>query len=58
MRYIDITQFGEPDVLQLAEGEIPEPGEGDVLVKVAAAHRLMESSVHIGKIVLLVGAHR
>lgn len=37
MKYIEITEFGGPDVLQLAEGAAPAPGAGQVLIKVAAA---------------------
>ena len=37
MKHIEITQFGGPDVLQLTEGAAPVPGEGQVLIEVAAA---------------------
>lgn len=37
MKVIEITQAGEAEVLQLAERPIPEPGPGQVLIKVAAA---------------------
>ena len=37
MKYIEITEFGGPDVLQIAEGEAPTPGNGQVLIRVAAA---------------------
>jgi NADPH2:quinone reductase len=37
MRYIEITESGGPEVLQLAEGSRPEPAAGQVLIKVAAA---------------------
>ncbi len=37
MKHIEISQFGDPDVLQLTEGDAPVPGENQVLVKVAAA---------------------
>ena len=37
MTAIEIVQPGEPDVLVPAQRPVPEPGEGDVLVKVAAA---------------------
>ena len=46
MRYIDVTEFGEPNVMQLAQ-TFP-------LAEAAAAHRLIESSTHIGKIIPLV----
>src|SRR5438046_1361781 len=34
---IEISKFGEPDVLVAAERPKPQPGTGDVLVKVEAA---------------------
>ncbi|MFE6615081.1 NADP-dependent oxidoreductase [Amycolatopsis sp. NPDC057786] len=37
MRAITITQYGEPDVLRLAEVPLPEPGRGQVRVAVKAA---------------------
>ncbi len=37
MRVIEISSFGEPDVLQLAEREPPVPAAGEVLIEVAAA---------------------
>ncbi|MDX9873294.1 MAG: NAD(P)H-quinone oxidoreductase [Spongiibacteraceae bacterium] len=37
MRYIAITQPGGPEVLQLAEGPVPEPVADEVLIRVAAA---------------------
>ena len=37
MKHIEISQFGDPDVLQLTEGDAPVPGENQVLVRVAAA---------------------
>jgi NADPH2:quinone reductase len=37
MRYIDLPQHGGPEVMCVAEGERPQPGEGEVLIKVAAA---------------------
>ena len=37
MRVIEISQFGPPDVLRIAERPAPEPGPGEVLIKVAAA---------------------
>ena len=37
MKYIEITEFGGPDVLQIAEGEAPTPGNRQVLIRVAAA---------------------
>lgn len=37
MRYIDLPEHGGPEVMQLAEGDRPEPAAGEVLVRVAAA---------------------
>jgi NADPH2:quinone reductase len=37
MHYIDITNPGPPEVLQMTEGPTPEPGPGQVLIKVAAS---------------------
>ena len=35
MRAIRIEEFGGPEVLQVAELPVPEPGEGEVLIKVS-----------------------
>ncbi len=37
MHYIDIAHPGGPEVLVLREGPAPEPGPGEVLIRVAAA---------------------
>lgn len=37
MQYIDMKEFGGPEVLKLASGERPEPKAGEVLIKVEAA---------------------
>lgn len=37
MRHVIYSQFGERDVLQLAQSDIPEPGPGQVLVRVHGA---------------------
>ena len=37
MKYIEITESGGPDVLQITEGDAPAAGENQVLIKVAAA---------------------
>src|SRR3954468_21081808 len=37
MRAIQIQEFGGPDGIQLADLPVPEPGEGDVLIRVARA---------------------
>ncbi len=37
MRFIDLPNFGTPDVMQPAFGPLPVPGERDVLIRVAVA---------------------
>ena len=37
MRVIEISSFGGPEVLRLAERPVPSPGRGEVLIKVVAA---------------------
>ncbi len=37
MKYIQVTQPGPPEVLELAEGPTPMPGRGEVLIRVEAA---------------------
>jgi NADPH2:quinone reductase len=37
MRVVEISRFGAPEVLRLAERPMPVPGPGEVLIKVAAA---------------------
>ena len=37
MRAIEITEPGGPEVLRIGERPVPEPGDGEVLIKVAAA---------------------
>jgi NADPH2:quinone reductase len=37
MRAVQITDFGGPEVLELVDLDVPEPGEGQVLVKVSRA---------------------
>jgi NADPH:quinone reductase len=37
MQAIEITHFGAPEVLQLTRRPIPQPGPGEVLIKVAAS---------------------
>jgi NADPH2:quinone reductase len=36
MRFIDVPQFGGPEVLTLADRPVPKPASGEVLIKVAA----------------------
>jgi len=37
MRYINISEYGGPEVMEIKEGEVPDPGKGEVLIKVHAA---------------------
>ncbi len=37
MRAVGLTTFGDPDVLHLVDLPVPEPGDGEVRIKVAAA---------------------
>jgi len=37
MRAIQIEEFGGPEVLKLADLPTPEPGDGEVLIRVARA---------------------
>jgi NADPH2:quinone reductase len=37
MRCVEIPQYGPPEVLRLAQRPIPQPGPGEVLLRVAAA---------------------
>ena len=37
MRYINISEHGGPEVMEIKEGEVPDPGKGEVLIKVHAA---------------------
>ena len=37
MRAVGVTTFGGPDVLHIADLPVPEPGDGEVRIKVAAA---------------------
>ena len=38
MRVVEVTELGEPEVLQVAERPDPEPGPGQVVVRVRAAN--------------------
>jgi NADPH2:quinone reductase len=37
MHYIDISEYGGPEVMEIKAGEIPDPAKGEVLIKVHAA---------------------
>lgn len=37
MTYVDLPSFGGPEALVAARGPLPRPGEGEVLIRVAAA---------------------
>ncbi|HEX5916121.1 MAG TPA: hypothetical protein VFY54_23695 [Rubrobacter sp.] len=48
-----ISRLGGPEVLQIQEENLPEPGLGEALDEVARAHELLGSGSVTGKIVLL-----
>lgn len=37
MRFVDLPEYGAPEVMQLAEGKAPVAGPGELLIRVAAA---------------------
>ena len=37
MRYINISEYGGPEVIEIKEGQIPDPGKCEVLINVHAA---------------------
>jgi NADPH:quinone reductase len=37
MQVIKVSRFGDPDVLEVGEADLPKPGSGEVLVRVLAA---------------------
>src|SRR5438105_13516954 len=37
MRAVQLTEFGGPEVLEVRELEVPEPGDGEVLIRVSRA---------------------
>ena len=37
MRAVEITSFGGPEVLRLGERPVPQPGVGELLIRVAAS---------------------
>ena len=37
MRAVEITGYGAPDVLRLVERPVPEAGEGELRIRVAAS---------------------
>src|SRR2546429_160960 len=37
MRAVQLTEFGGPEVLKLVELDVPEPAEGEVLIRVSRA---------------------
>jgi NADPH:quinone reductase len=51
MRAVGITQFGGPEVLQIVDRPVPEPGDGEVRIRVAAA------TVNPTDIALRLGRH-
>jgi NADPH:quinone reductase len=51
MKAVGITRFGGPEVLEIIERPVPEPGKGEVRIRVAAA------TVNAADTVLRVGRH-
>ena len=43
MKGISVAEFGAPDVMKLADIAIPQPNDGEVLVKVYAAGSLLSA---------------
>ncbi len=37
MRFINISEHGGPEVMEIKEGDAPDPGKGDVLIRVHTA---------------------
>ena len=62
MRAALFSEHGGPEVIRIAEAEMPEPGSGEVRVPVRAvmplddarrAHELLEAGEVFGKLVLV-----
>jgi len=51
MRIIRVSEFGPPEVMRPAEGDVPEPGPGQALIEVEAA------SVIYGDTIVRAGRH-
>ena len=61
MRAVEITGYGAPDVLRLVERPVPEAGEGELRIRVAASgvnrpdvlqrlgHRPLSEAEHVGR---------
>jgi len=45
MKGISVAEFGAPDVMKLADIAVPQPRDGEVLVKVYAAGALLPARV-------------
>ena len=65
MRAIQMTEFGGPEVLRLAELPIPDPGPDDALIKVTRAglnfadtHKRTNSYVQKATLPLVPGGER
>jgi NADPH:quinone reductase-like Zn-dependent oxidoreductase len=52
MRAVGITRFGGPGVLEIVGRPVPDPGAGEVRIRVAEAHRLLEAGGVRGRLVL------
>ena len=37
MRYIHTSEYGGPEVMKMKEGDVPDPGRTEVLIKVHSA---------------------
>jgi len=37
MRFVNISEYGGPEVMEIKEGQAPDPGKGEVLIRVHAA---------------------
>lgn len=55
MRYIEVVENSESNVMQIAKGPIPKLNSTDVLIRVAAAGVLQYRPQHYRKIFLLCG---
>jgi len=54
MRQVSITRTGGPEVLEVREAPDPEPREGQVRIRVAAArHNFAQGRKNFGKVLLV-----
>ena len=45
MRAVEISSFGAPDVLRLGQRPVPQPGVGELLLRVAAEHSAPRAAI-------------